>query len=288
MNVSKRNEDNKYKSAATCITKIGKGNHEITAIVDIYKLNSADYDFVKIKFISGQSSFRIRGSSSERIYLDDSDYCKNDFEMFSGTGEVAQKLTIHQLCLEVPSTDQDGKVILHCTLTNRNGDYPKYLEYTIANFKNDYANCASVQGDEPTSEPFTQYIGDDERKIVVSTYLKIDNDQKSYNYAEINFTYEPTQLNLVYHQEDQACITDPIYLYNQNLSEEKIHMYTHRYNCRNYYDEILYINEISMAMPTTEKCGKVVLKGQYIRNGERDQDIEITLATWNLENVRCE
>ncbi|PET19468.1 hypothetical protein [Bacillus cereus] len=282
-----KSEAKNLKSVATCITKIGKGNHEITGIVDIYKLNSDDYDFVKIRFMSGQSPFKIEDSSSERIYLDDSDYCKNNFKMFSGTGEAVQELTIHQLCLEVPSTDQDGRVILHCTLTNRNGYYPKYLEYTIANFKNDYANCESLQSDEPKPMPFTEYIGDDDRKIVVSTNLKVDTNQKSYNYAEINFTYEPTQLNTAYHQLNQPCITDPIYLYNQNLSEKEIYMYTHRYENK-CHESILYIDQIIMTMPTTEKCGRIVLKGTYYRNEGRNLPINKILATWNLEDGPCE
>ncbi|TBX38571.1 hypothetical protein [Bacillus thuringiensis] len=287
MNVSKRNEDNKYKSAATCITKIGKGNHEITAIVDIYKLNSDDFDFVKIRFMSGQSPFRKSDSSSERIYLDDSDYCKNEFEMFAGTGREVQKLKIHQLCLEVPSNDQDGKVILNCTLTNKHGQYPKYLEYIIAKFNNDYSTCESVAGDKPTPMSFTTHIGDDDRRIIVSTCLKKDSNDESYNYAEINFTYEPTRLNLVYHQEHQACITDPIYLYNQNLSEEKIHMYTHRDNCRSNDEKILRIDQIIMTMPTKDKCGEIVLKGQYRPNGDGEQDIDSILATWNLADIPC-
>ncbi|MGQ7874934.1 hypothetical protein [Bacillus sp. 1A] len=287
MSINKKSEEKNLKSVATCITKIGKGNHEITAIVDIYKLNSDDYDFVKIKFMSGQSPFKIEDSSSERIYLDDSDYCKNNFKMFSGTGEAVQELTIHKLCLEVPATDQDGRVILHCTLTNRNGDYPKYLEYTIANFKNDYANCENIQGDEPKPKLFTEYIGDNDRRIVVSTCLKVDINQKSYNYAEINFTYEPTRLNLAYHQLNRPCITDPIYLYNQNLSEKDIYMYTHRHE-NSCHERILDIDQIIMTMPTTEKCGTIFLKGTYYRNEGGNLPIRKILATWNLENGPCE
>ena len=300
----------------TCKTKIGKGNHEITAIVDLYKMDSNVYNFAKIRFMSGSTcfvgKFKAPNRNFQRIYIDDERRIFDISKIYGGRMRAGnQVLKIKCLMFSGSSSvDETSKVTLKCGLTDKFGLHElSDLEYDIAKWKGDEMLCDEREGNS-SPKIMTKFLGKD-KSIIAKTVVTKYNRQDKYNCVAIEFIYKPYNKKFTYNvdnninQQEDKCSKNQkdedglnksqnnqeecrekqeevIYLFNKSLSKT-INLCINPNVCDTDSEIKLTVNELNLQISTESKSGEVCIKSKFEHMGNYE-NIDEQLAKWSLDH----
>lgn len=283
----------------SCKVKIGYGDHEFNALIDLYKMNSDSYDFAKIRFISDSSWFYgidDNDNKFHRIYMD------NEYNSYKGEMEVEEQdltinryigemkagqqvLKINRLSFCMPSEDNSGRITMSFDITNKFGkNNKKGFKYDLLQWNRNYIiKDKKEKKDEPVT--ITKPIGANEDIIVKITLMKSGRGNE-YNKAAIQFIYKPDDEKFFYCSGDEGC-GDTVYLFEQSFCiHNKFTMCINCFDCKDSSNIRLIIDELKLKLATYNEYGEIYLDAEY-KNGDTSEEIEVLLASWKLNGDEC-
>lgn len=186
-------------------TLIGKGDHQITADIDLYQMNSRGYDFGNVLFLSNSTPFVIKNTSISHQYVDDKIVQKN--LLVSGTEKRSQCMDM-EISLTKAEFSTEGFVYLSGTLSDRYGHSPQPLHQVIACWELNGGECRKIVEPPLPVEIELTPIG------IVRVFLRLTAEPGTnfHNSVELNFMTQDN-IRLVRCYKFRSQDEDYLYLY---------------------------------------------------------------------------
>ncbi|KFF56614.1 hypothetical protein CM50_15340 [Bacillus subtilis] len=167
---------------------IGKGDYRVSSEVDLYRMNSNEFDFGNIRFFSESTPFVICNTTVPRLYVDDK--FKERKVLISGTKGMWHSIS-GEFSLTLPVGNQHGFVHVRGMLTDKFGRSPQKLDQVIACWDHAGNLCDTPAQSKEQKQWILDFIGCFRIILILKKEYELSNN---YNSAEIYFTtedYEP-------------------------------------------------------------------------------------------------
>ncbi|MEF2965600.1 hypothetical protein V3851_07130 [Paenibacillus sp. M1] len=268
------------KDPLICRTVIGKGDHEIEAIVYLYSLGGYEIDLIKVQFRKKSSFMMVQGTSETRVLLDQ-DKLEQDACFVSGLRDCPQTFRVR--ISYVPDVGKTGgRVFVQGILTDHFGRSPQSLTYLIAEWIGFTLDCSDTAG-IPKNIERTHECGP--LKIFVDIHQNVPGG--FLNVAEIFFSDLSTNTYLVRDYKQGSRNEDPLILFNQNIEEHDVLLCPVNGIHSKSRVQLVWIRSIDLFIPQFNVCGKLCIDGMFMINNIWHNIHPRILAKWTYDGNEC-